>query len=85
MDDTYKYICSVEAGAHIYAASIECRNVFTGDLVTLRSGVQGYVKHIVLWDTAADDYALLCDFVPVDEIVEVYRHTWSKPEESEEQ
>lgn len=85
MDDKYRYICSVSAGIHIYAASIEGRNLIPGDLVTLKSGVQGYVKHIVLLNTEDEEYALLCDFVSVDEIVEVYRHTWSKPEESEEQ
>lgn len=85
MDDKYRYICSVAADVHIYAASIADRSIYPGDLVTLKSGVQGYVKHVVLMNTEDERYAMLCDFVPVDEIVEIYRHIWSKPEESEEQ
>lgn len=85
MDDKYCYICTVEAGDSLYAASLPCRDVFPGDLVTLDSGMQGIVKRVVFWDTTTEDYALLTDFVAVDEIVEVYRHVWSKAEESEEQ
>lgn len=84
MEDRYKYICAVEADDKLFAASIEDRRISPGDLVTLDNGVFGTVKRVVFWDTNADDYAFLTDFVPVDEIVEVYRHTWSKSEESEE-
>lgn len=84
MDKRFKYVYAVEAGDSLYAATTDNHEACPGDLVYLDNGIHGIVKHVVFFDTKADNYTLLTDFVPVDEIVEVYHHAWSKPEESEE-
>lgn len=84
MRKQYKYVYAVEVGDSLYAAATDNYEASPGDLVHLDNGVEGIVKRVVFFDTTSDTHALLSDFVTVYEIVEVYRHTWSKTEESEE-
>ena len=84
MDAKYLYLCAVEVGDRLYAATIENHDVFPGDLVDLSAGIRGTVIRMVFIDTESSEYSIFTDFVAVDEIVKVYHHTWSKTEESEE-
>lgn len=85
MDAKYIYLCAVEVGDHLYAATIETPMVSPGDLVDLDNGERGIVTRMVFTDTESDDYKLFTDFVSVDEITAVYHCRWNKTEESEEQ
>ena len=85
MDAKYRYLCAVEVGDHLYAATIECARVSCGDLVDLDNGERGIVTRVAFTDTESDEYKLFTDFVSVDEITAVYSCTWNKTEESEEQ
>ena len=84
MDTKYVYLCSVEVGDKLYAATIEYPMVSRGDLVVLDNGVRGTVSSAVFTDTESDGYKLFTDFVAVDEIVAVYRCSWNLNEESED-
>lgn len=84
MDKQYKYVYAVHAGDRLLAATTDNYEASPGDFVHLDNCVRGTVKRVVFFDTKSDTYALLSDFVTVHEIVEVYRHAWSKTEESEE-
>jgi hypothetical protein len=85
MENNYKYLCAVKSGDKLFSATIDSAECSPGDFVILDSGLTGYVQRVVFVDVMSQDYAIFTDFVPVDEIVKVYHHWWSKSEESEDE
>lgn len=84
MDAKYTYLCAVSDGEKLHAATTTECLALVDDLVVLDNGVRGTVVRVVFVNTTDEDYAMFNDFVPVHEIVEVYRRTWVKTNESEE-
>ena len=79
----FKYICAVAAGDRLYAAAVDRPMVCEGDLVILDNGVQGYVTRVAFMDAESEEFAILQDFVPLDEIEKVFRLRWDRDEEKE--